>query len=130
MKYYYDRYWGIFSMYVPSAQLNQDTFPNLVSGFGYSGQAQYLNNLLYQADHNTGPLPAGTYTITAINNDPHRGAHTCVLTPDPANQMFGRSGFLIHGDTADRTHTASDGCIVAPLWVRQQFEVGDVVEVV
>jgi hypothetical protein len=130
MKYYYDRYWGIFTMNAPLAQITEETFPNLVCGFGYSGQAQYLNNLLYQADHKTGPLPAGTYTITAINNDPHRGQHTCVLTPDPANQMFGRSGFLIHGDTADRTHTASDGCIIAPLWVRQQFEAGDAVEVV
>jgi hypothetical protein len=130
MKYYYDRYWGIFSIHALDAQLDQTSLPAYIHGFGYSGQAQYLNNLLYQADHNTGPLPAGTYTITAINDDPHRGAHTCVLTPNPANQMFGRSGFLIHGDTANRTHTASDGCIITPLWVRQQFEVGDVVEVV
>jgi hypothetical protein len=129
MKYYYDRYWGIFTS-IPGEQLNQTFFPSCIRGFGYSGQDQYLNNLLYQADYKTGPLPAGIYTITAINDDPHRGPHTCVLTPDPANQMFGRSGFLIHGDTANRTHTASDGCIVAPLWVRQQFEVGDVVEVV
>ena len=34
------------------------------------------------------------------------------MTPDPANEMFGRSGFLIHGDSLMHPGCASRGCIV------------------
>ena len=36
------------------------------------------------------------------------------LTPDPANEMFGRSGFGIHADEIANPgkHLASTGCIV------------------
>jgi hypothetical protein len=34
------------------------------------------------------------------------------LTPDPSNEMFGRSAFFIHGDNPQLNHTASDGCII------------------
>jgi hypothetical protein len=131
MKYYYDRYWGIFTM--RTHRVNESDFPDYACGFGYSGAADYLNDSLIQ-DHmfagGPGALPAGTYTITEIYNDPRRGASTCALTPAESNEMFGRSGFLIHGDTTPPSHSASDGCIVTPLWVRQQFEVNDIVEVV
>jgi hypothetical protein len=130
MKYYYDRYWGMFTMRIPSANVNGSNFPDCACGFGYSGAAGYLNDQMFQDYRFSGPLPAGTYTITEIYNDPRRGASTCVLTPAASNEMFGRSGFLIHGDTTPPSHSASDGCIVTPLWVRQQFEVNDIVEVV
>jgi hypothetical protein len=34
------------------------------------------------------------------------------LTPDPTNEMFGRSAFLIHGDSIKAPGTASEGCII------------------
>jgi hypothetical protein len=35
----------------------------------------------------------------------------CCLTPDPANDMCGRGGFLIHGDSISHPGDASDWCI-------------------
>ncbi len=43
------------------------------------------------------------------------------LTPAATNIMYGRGGFLIHGDNAAANFTASDGCIVAGPAIRQQI---------
>ena len=43
------------------------------------------------------------------------------LTPDPSNEMYGRTSFLIHGDTGAHNHGASEGCIIFNLCVRQQI---------
>ena len=51
--------------------------------------------------------------MTAIIDSPRTGVRTIILEPDPANRMFGRSGFRIHGDNAHANRTASDGCIIA-----------------
>jgi non-ribosomal peptide synthetase component E (peptide arylation enzyme) len=40
------------------------------------------------------------------------GPYVLPLAPWPNNNMFGRNGFYIHGDTAARNQTASNGCIV------------------
>jgi hypothetical protein len=45
------------------------------------------------------------------------------LTPRPGNQMFGRSAFMIHGD--NRTHTASQGCIILRRDLREQIDRSD-----
>ncbi|MGB9255254.1 MAG: hypothetical protein WCC25_10510, partial [Candidatus Korobacteraceae bacterium] len=69
-------------------------------------------------------LPHGTYTIGPAyddNNHPGKGPVVMPLEPDPANEMFGRDGFLIHGDTAARDHTASDGCIILDIPYRDQI---------
>jgi hypothetical protein len=124
MKYFYDRYWGSFSSSYPAAN------SAALIGYGYSGQPSFLNDIHKENLKNIGPLPAGMYTITSVYNDPKRGDHACVLTPMPGNNMYDRGGFLIHGDTATESHDASDGCIVTPLWMRQFFKFGDVVEVI
>ena len=80
---------------------------------GYAGFGSGLNNPDKQDQHDIGPLPRGRYKMTALINSPHTGLATIVLDPDPANQMFGRSGFRIHGDNAAANHTASNGCIIA-----------------
>jgi hypothetical protein len=56
-----------------------------------------------------GPLPLGKYKIHPSAKNPHLG-RSCYLEPDPHNQMFGRSGFYIHGTGPH----GSDGCIVPP----------------
>jgi hypothetical protein len=124
---FYSRYWGLFTQ-----EQRQDdpafNWQSDVLGVGYSGHQAILNNPTFQSEHDTGCLPAGRYTITSTDDE--KGPLTHHLTPDPANVMFGRSGFLIHGDTSSTDHTASDGCIVAPRWTREIFVVGDVITVV
>jgi hypothetical protein len=79
----------------------------------YAGHGAGLNNPAMQDQHDVGPLPLGRYTLTALIDSPHTGLSTIILDPDPANRMFGRSGFRIHGDNGNANHTASDGCIIA-----------------
>ena len=71
-----------------------------------------LNNPALQDVANVGPLPQGSYRIGAPYTDPTRGPLVMHLVPAAANLMFGRAGFLIHGDNAQLNHTASEGCIV------------------
>ena len=40
------------------------------------------------------------------------GEYVIRLEPDPSNNMCGRSGFLIHGDSAKHPGFASQGCII------------------
>src|SRR5215813_11458970 len=80
---------------------------------GYAGHGPGVNNPLMQDQHDIGPLPRGRYKMTALIDSPHTGLATIILDPDPANQMFGRSGFRIHGDNAAANHTASNGSIIA-----------------
>ena len=80
---------------------------------GYAGHGAGINNPTLQDQHDVGPLPQGSYSMTALIDSPHTGLATIILDPNPANQMFGRSGFRIHGDNNSADHTASDGCIIA-----------------
>jgi hypothetical protein len=43
------------------------------------------------------------------------------LTPDPGNDMHGRSGFYIHGDNGKGDRSASEGCIILPRAVRERI---------
>jgi Protein of unknown function (DUF2778) len=86
---------------------------------GYSGHGVGKNEPSAQQVPNTGPIPVGAYQIGLPFDDPHKGPCVMSLTPHPANLMFGRSGFLIHGDNA--THDASEGCIILPPWARQSL---------
>jgi hypothetical protein len=81
-------------------------------GTGYSGNGMGLNNPTQQNDPDVGPIPQGTYTIGAAFTDPEKGPIVMHLVPAPGNQMFGRDGFLIHGDNQAMNHTASHGCII------------------
>jgi hypothetical protein len=91
-----------------------------VIGIGYSGFGAGVNNPALQDVPDVGPIPAGTYTITQPEDTVH-SPFTLGLTPDPANEMFGRSGFLIHGDlvTAPGLRMASRGCIIMSRDVRE-----------
>src|SRR5271155_1098884 len=67
-----------------------------------------------------GPIPVGNYTFgTPVDTVTH-GPFVLPLTPDPANQMFGRAGFLMHGDSVVAPGTASRGCIIMGRPVRGQ----------
>jgi hypothetical protein len=79
---------------------------------GYAGNGAGKDNPAMQDIHNVGPLPRGKYTIGPPHTSGHTGPYTMNLEPDPANEMFGRSAFRIHGDSIAAPGTASNGCIV------------------
>ncbi len=83
-------------------------------GTGYAGRGEGLNNPAMQAVPNIGPLPQGIYTINPPVDTTTHGPYVMWLTPDPANEMFGRFGFGIHADEIANAgkHLASTGCIV------------------
>lgn len=94
---------------------------------GYAGHAEGKNNPAAQEVHNVGPLPCGGYTLCApVDTDKH-GPYVLWLTPDTANQMFGRVSFGVHGEKlALPPGSASEGCIILPRWARERmWESGD-----
>jgi hypothetical protein len=86
-------------------------------GVGYSGNQTYHNIPEAQSYKNEGPIPAGEYQLGHVNN--HKGPNTIELSPSSDNNMYGRDGFLIHGDNSAANHTASEGCIILGPAVRQ-----------
>ena len=78
-----------------------------------------------QALKNLGPIPVGNYAIGRPYNDiGGKGPVVMDLTPDPANQMFGRNDFMIRGDRSPpQSDMASDGCIVLDFASRQAISV-------
>jgi hypothetical protein len=89
-------------------------------GTGYSGNHAGLNNPAMCNVPDVGPLPTGTYQIGQPRDDREVGVYAMPLTPDPSNEMFGRSDFFIHGDliSAPGQHLASEGCIVLAREIR------------
>lgn len=90
------------------------TTPEGIIGMGYSGNGQWKNDPAAQTVVGHGPLPRGGYTIGPQHNDPKLGPCVMALTPDAANEMFGRSAFFVHGDSIAHPGDGSDGCIVMP----------------
>lgn len=87
----------------------------------WSGHGDAANDPSRERDHMIGPLPGGMYRMLDPRTSPQLGTYVLDLTPFPANEMFGRSLFRIHGDTVnDANHAASDGCIIAQRLVRER----------
>lgn len=90
-----------------------------ILGGCYSGKGEGKNNPAMQNVKYVGPLPCGKYTMGQPFVSRVHGPFAIPLTPDPSNEMFGRSEFLIHGDSLEHPGEASEGCIVALPRVRQ-----------
>lgn len=88
---------------------------------GYSGAPGAKNDPSKQSIVKVGPIPRGNYHIGAPFDSASHGPYCLRLTPDPANEMFGRDGFLIHGDSIEHPGAASEGCIILPRFIRQQI---------
>ncbi len=91
-------------------------------GFGYSGTGEGKNNPAMQQIHDVGPIPRGFWHI----GDPEcvevigpHGPFVLPLTPADGTETFGRSGFLIHGDSIQHSGSASHGCIILNRHVRE-----------
>lgn len=91
-------------------------------GFGYSGHGIGKNNPDMQNVKRVGPLPCGWYTIEKHVDTEDHGPFCLPLTPDAANEMFGRADFLMHGDKIGAPGTASEGCIIQAHDVRVDVE--------
>ena len=98
-----------------------------VVGRGYSGFDNGKNNPAMQAVHDVGPIPQGEWTITGPPfNTAEHGPFVLRLEPASATNTFGRSGFLMHGDSIHAPGTASRGCIIMQRTLREQvWDSGD-----
>lgn len=97
-----------------------------LAGLGYSGSPEGKNNVLMQAVHNVGPIPVGWYTMRGPVDSHVHGRYAIPLDPDQLNEMFGRTGFMCHGDSVADPGTASEGCIIMPYATRvAMWESGD-----
>jgi hypothetical protein len=87
---------------------------------GYSGHGEGKNNPACQAVPCVGPIPQGRYHILGppFDSTTH-GPYVLRLDPAPGNDMLGRAGFLVHGDSLKDPGGASLGCIVLPHTVRE-----------
>lgn len=94
-----------------SGEIFQD---DVLLATGYAGRYTGKNNPAMQNVEDIGPIPCGIYRIDDSYTHPKLGVLTMDLTPDAANEMFGRSLFRIHGDSAENPGMASEGCIVLP----------------
>lgn len=93
-----------------------------VAGTGYSGMPPVGKNIpSAQNIHMVGPIPQGWYSIGPIHNHPALGLNVMALTPDPENEMFGRSGFFCHGDSSVHPGKSSEGCVIMPPAVRSSM---------
>ncbi len=90
-------------------------------GTGYSGAGRGKNNPEMEHVPNVGPIPQGDWTITGppVNTAEH-GPYVLGLKPEADTQTFGRSRFLMHGDSKEHPGCASQGCVVLPRTVREQ----------
>lgn len=94
-------------------------------GKGYSGAGSCKNEPDAQDQHNKGPIPRGDYHIGPAVDTLTHGPHVLPLTPDPGNVMFGRTAFLIHGDSVVHPGAASEGCIIMDREVRNMIAASD-----
>ena len=86
---------------------------NGLIGIGWAGQLAGKNNPAVQNVPKVGPLPVGNYIVgDVIMSHPRLGEYVMPLTPDPANEMFGRADFYIHGANRTTPATSSEGCII------------------
>lgn len=88
----------------------------------YSGYGVGTNNPALQNTPNVGPIPQGTWYIGGppVTTAEH-GPYVLHLTPAHGTNTFGRSGFLIHGDSVQHPGDASRGCVIVPHNIRESI---------
>lgn len=85
----------------------------------YTGRPGFKDDSAYECVKNKGPLPRGTYTIGPAFYHKRTKAWTIRLTPYIENQMCGRDGFMIHGESVSHPGEASNGCIILDMSYRK-----------
>lgn len=90
-------------------------------GRGYSGHSPYVNKTEAEGLVAAGPIPRGSYRLVGPFNHVRLGPVVFYLDPAKGTNLFGRSGFFIHGDNAYGNQTASHGCIVLSRAIREKI---------
>jgi len=88
-------------------------------GHGYSGRAEGKNNPRWEKVAGKGPIPQGLWQTGEAYTSKRLGAVAIPLRP--CGNTWGRSAFLIHGDSRMFPGQASSGCIVLGLAVRRRI---------
>lgn len=90
--------------------------------FGYSGHGDGRNCPEKQEIVKVGPIPRGLWGVEGPPYDhPDHGPYVLRLVAAPGTNLFGRSGFLIHGDSIKHPGEASEGCIILPRQIREEI---------
>lgn len=90
----------------------------------YSGHDPWRDNPLAVHVHDLGPIPPGAYNLGTVEESGAHGPLAIHLLPCSGTEMFGRSGFLVHGDSIAHPGDASHGCVIAPRELREQMAQG------
>lgn len=115
-------------MWIYSQSSGRLTKDGIQVGFCYSGaEPDGKNNPAKEAVADVGPIPQGEWTIEGPPQDtPEHGPYVLRLEPKPVTYTFGRSGFLMHGDSEEHPGQASKGCIIANKVIRTRvWQSGD-----
>lgn len=88
---------------------------------GYSGLDYGKNNPDKQNVPGIGPIPQGEWSMIGCGDNPHTGPCSIVLSPNAGTNTYGRSAFLIHGDSLSNPGEASHGCIILPRIIREEI---------
>lgn len=86
---------------------------------GYSGFGPAKNDPAAQRLAGLGPIPRGAYLLGTLSDNEDHGPLAIHLLPLTGTDTFGRSGFLVHGDSIEHPGGASHGCIILPRAVRE-----------
>jgi hypothetical protein len=99
--------------------------PEPIFDGAYTGHGIGVNNPALSFVPSIGPIPIGDYSMGPEQDNRTGSGHTLKssirLTPAASNWMFGRGGFLIHGDNARHNRSASEGCIIVPQNIRDKM---------
>lgn len=106
----YDRLSGVWSIFAEIDDGGQERV--VASGSGYAGAPGHVNRPGSSHLVGLGPLPPGEYHVGPAFFHHRLGPTAFRLRPMPGNVMFGRSGFMIHGDNRKGDYSASRGCII------------------
>jgi len=107
------------------------TWDGLTIATGYSGwddgdgvkePGEGKNDPATQEQRSIGPVPRGQWHIGPAFDHPTKGPAVMQLDPHLGTETFGRSGFLIHGDSIRAPGTASHGCIILPRSLRRLID--------
>ena len=88
---------------------------------GYSGFGQAKNDPASQRLEGLGPIPQGVWRMGPLSTNEVHGPLAITLIPSMGTDTFGRSGFLVHGDSREAPGEAIHGCIIINREVREEM---------
>lgn len=114
----------IYSIVQGALLHNAGGIDRLAAAGCYSGFGPAKNDPTRIREPGLGPIPCGAYLIGAESDNESHGPVALHLLPQTGTEVFGRSAFMVHGDSKQHPGAASHGCIIAPRAVREQMADG------